>query len=493
VSTTDDVSQLRDEELLERLGYQQELTRSLNLWTNWAVGFAFISPVVGLYSIIAIGVQTSGPPWVWTLPIVLAGQVLVALVFAELASQFPIAGGIYQWSRRLVGPTYAWFAGWGYLWTLMLTVTAIAYFGGLFGAALFGKSPSPNGTIVWALGFLVITTAFNLIGIRILKYVVNAGITAELFASVLAGIVLVGFFRDHSFSSLFHSFGTSSAHGGSYFSAFFASMAFTGWAFVGFDACGVISEETKDATRKVPRAIVISLVSVGAVIILSALAIVLAVPSQTDVVAGKNLDPVLSAVTGAWGGGVEKPFLVLVLVAFLACGIAVQATAGRVAYSFARDGMLPGSSVLRRVTAHSKVPVIAILVTAVVSALALVFSKAQQTLIAFGSGGFYICFFLVCAAALYARLTGRWRPAGALRLGRWGTPINAVAVVWLLVEGLNIAWPRLEGYPWYQTWAIPFIALCLVVSGAVYVAIARPQERAKTSEALGDVLSDSAS
>jgi amino acid transporter len=197
---------------------------------------------------------------------------------------------------------------------------------------------------------------------------------------------------------------------------------------------------------------------------------------------------VLGAVTGAWGGGVEKPFLALVLIAFLACGIAVQATAGRVAYSFARDGMLPGSSVLRRVTAHSKVPVVAILVTAVVSALALVFSKAQQTLIAFGSGGFYICFFLVCAAALYARLTGRWRPAGAIRLGRWGTPINAVAVVWLLVEGLNIAWPRLSGYPWYQTWAIPFIALCLLVSGVVYVALARPQERARTSEALGDVL-----
>ena len=53
-----------DEELLSRFGYKQELTRGLGLWTNWAVGFAFISPVVGLYAIIGLGVTTAGPPWV---------------------------------------------------------------------------------------------------------------------------------------------------------------------------------------------------------------------------------------------------------------------------------------------------------------------------------------------------------------------------------------------------------------------------------------------
>ncbi|CAA9534150.1 MAG: hypothetical protein AVDCRST_MAG79-1194 [uncultured Thermoleophilia bacterium] len=67
-----------------------------------------------------------------------------------------------------------------------------------------------------------------------------------------------------------------------------------------------------------------------------------------------------------------------------------------------------------------------------------------------------------------------------------GLPVNIVAVVWLAAEGLNIAWPRLEGAPWYQTWAIPFIAFCLLVSGIVYVLVARPQDRAASSGALGD-------
>ncbi len=481
--TTDDLS---DEQLLERLGYRQELSRSLNLWNNWALGFAFISPVVGLYAIIGLGMATAGPAWFWTLPVVLAGQLLVALVFAELASQFPIAGGIYQWSRRLVGPTYAWFAGWGYLWTVMLTVTAIAYFGGIFLAALLGAEPGEGELVLWAIAVLVICTAVNLAGLHLLRYVVNVGISAELVASVITGVLLLLFFREHSFGSLFESLGTEANFDGSFFAAFFASMAFTGWAFVGFDSCGAISEETRDPTRQVPRAILISLLSVATVIILSAAAIELAVPSQADVVSGEVADPVIVAVTEAFGSGFEKPFLLVVVIAFVACGIAVQATAARIAYSFARDDMLPASRALRRISPRNQVPVIATLVTATISGLALVFSEAQQTLVAFGSGGYYICFFLVCAAALFARATGRWRPAGPFSLGRLGLPINVVAVVWLAVEGLNIAWPRLEGQPWYQRWAIPFIALCLLVSGIVYVLTARPQDRARTSAALGD-------
>jgi hypothetical protein len=63
-----------DEGLLEQFGYKQELRRGLGLWTNFAVGFAFISPVVGLYAIIALGTFAAGPAWVWTLPVVLAAS-----------------------------------------------------------------------------------------------------------------------------------------------------------------------------------------------------------------------------------------------------------------------------------------------------------------------------------------------------------------------------------------------------------------------------------
>ncbi len=121
-----------DARLLEELGYKQELPRILRFWTNWAIGFAFISPIVGLYTVVALGAQTAGPAWVWTLPIVIGGQLLVALIYAQLATRRPVAGGIYPWSRRPIGPKYGWWAGWFYMWALILTLSTVAYGGGFF-------------------------------------------------------------------------------------------------------------------------------------------------------------------------------------------------------------------------------------------------------------------------------------------------------------------------------------------------------------------------
>ena len=63
---------IADERQLEEFGYKQELPRVLRLWTNWAIGFAFISPIVGLYTVVALGAATVGPAWVWSVPIVIA-------------------------------------------------------------------------------------------------------------------------------------------------------------------------------------------------------------------------------------------------------------------------------------------------------------------------------------------------------------------------------------------------------------------------------------
>jgi amino acid transporter len=483
-----------DEAVLESFGYKQELRRSLSFWTNFAVGFAFISPVVGLYAIIALATFAAGPAWVWALFIVLAGQLLVASVFAELASQFPIAGGIYQWSRRLTTPTYAWFAGWIYVWTIMLTVTAVAYFGSFWLAAVFDAAPSANEQVLWALGLLLVTTFVNAVGLNPLKYVVNVGIAAECIASVLIGVLLLLFFRNHPISYLWEGLGAAASfNSGSYFAAFLAAIAISGWAFVGFDSCGSVSEETKDPMRRVPRAILFSLSSVGFVIILNAIAIGLSFEDTQAVMSGEVLDPVTPAVIDAFGSWAEKPFELVVLAAFVACGIAVQATATRVLFSLSRDRMLPGSSFLSRVSA-SKVPLGALAAASVVSAAGLLFglnARAVNTLITFGSGGYYITFWLVCVAALYARLSGRWVPAGRFSLGRFALPVNIAAVVWLTFEAINIAWPRtvlaVPGAKFYQVWAIVLIFGVLSVIGLVYVLVSRPQDRIARAQSMGDL------
>jgi amino acid transporter len=86
---------------LAQLGYKQELRRALNLFENFAIAFCYISPVVGIYSLFTLGLGSAGPRYLWLLPIVVLGQMFVALVFAELGSHYPIAGALFQWARTL--------------------------------------------------------------------------------------------------------------------------------------------------------------------------------------------------------------------------------------------------------------------------------------------------------------------------------------------------------------------------------------------------------
>ncbi len=124
---------------LEALGYSgTDFHRSMSLWSNMALGFTYLSPLVGVYSLFAYSLSIGGPPAMWWIVIVGCGQFLVALVFGEVVSQYPIAGGIYPWTRRLWGRKYAWMVSWIYLWAMIVTVTAVAEFGGGFVAALFG-------------------------------------------------------------------------------------------------------------------------------------------------------------------------------------------------------------------------------------------------------------------------------------------------------------------------------------------------------------------
>ena len=90
----------RDDAHLESLGIKPELRRSLGFLSNFAVAFSYISVSTGTYTLIALGLGLGGPAFFWSWPLVILGQTFVALNFAELSSHFPVAGSIYQWSKR---------------------------------------------------------------------------------------------------------------------------------------------------------------------------------------------------------------------------------------------------------------------------------------------------------------------------------------------------------------------------------------------------------
>ena len=188
-------------------------------------------------------------------------------------------------------------------------------------------------------------------------------------------------------------------------------------AFIGLDACVATAEETHDAARNVPKALWGAMLAVGALVLLNAFAVTLAHPDLAKVVAGADLDPVTTAVVSNFGAWAAKPFVLVVIVAFFACGWLHRAPPHVSVYSMARDGVLPLSSQLRKVNAR-QAPIGGIVAVTVVGTAGLLLalnSAAIGSLIAFGTAVIYLVFFLIALAALWGRLSGRWVPAGTVQ------------------------------------------------------------------------------
>ncbi|MEV4416085.1 APC family permease [Catellatospora sp. NPDC049609] len=472
-----------DEARLRQLGYAQELRRMLGVVDNIIVGLATISPVVALYAVLQVGTILAGPGWVWTLPISLLGQCLLLAVYAELAALFPLAGGAYQWTRRLAGPSYAWLTGWFAVCAYLVANTTIAYLAAPWALDLLGVQPTPGRLVAAAALFICACSAINLRGIATTHRVLKFGVAAEIIATIGVGIALLVAFRNQSPSLLETVKNESHAAQGT---EFLAALAVAGWVFIGFDACVGVSEETRAASRNVPRALWWTLLSAGTVVILSAVAILLAHPAPADITSGDDTDPVATAVTTALGPRAGKPFDVVVLVAFFACGLAAQALTARTIFSIARDDVLPGSAYLKRVNARQS-PGAALIVVTVVGCAGLLLalnSAAIGSIITFGTAMIYVVFLLIAWSALTTRIRGKDASGPLLRRSPAKIMINALAVVWLTFELVNIAWPRPElaptGAPWYQIWAAPLVISLAVAAGAAYLWLAKPQHKVPT-------------
>ena len=193
----------RDDAHLQALGIKPELRRTLGFLSNFAIAFAFISVSTGSFGNFGGGIALGGPAMFWTWFVICGGQFLVALVFAELASHYPIAGSVYQWSKRLSNRGLGWFTGWFYFWAQVVTVSAVAVIvsfvvsslaaaaGAAPDAATFQNSPSPGGFtsmfVFVAIGALVVTTIINAYGVRLMSILNNIGVATEILGMLVFG------------------------------------------------------------------------------------------------------------------------------------------------------------------------------------------------------------------------------------------------------------------------------------------------------------------
>ena len=465
-STQEEVA-ARDDAHLKSLGITPQLNRSLGFLANFALAFSFISVSTGSFGNFGVGIGLGGPMMFWTWIVIVAGQTLVALGFAELASHYPVAGSIYQWSKRLSHRTLGWFTGWFYFWAQVVTVTAVACIvafvvDGIMGQKDFLASPSPLGvsdmfTFI-AITTLVITTLLNAFGVRLVATLNNIGVATEILGMLVFAVILLFFANHQSPSVLFETFGAQDANGGNIVATLALGFFMSIFIMYGFDTAGTFGEETLDASRQAPRGVLSSVWISGAVGVVFLLAIILSLKdipaTMAEGLAGGF--PIASTITSnlttelVGGISVGEIYLFVILASVFVCTLAIQGAATRMMFSMGRDRHLPFGRAWAHVNPRFRTPTNAAIAVGVLAAIPilLVGPIGGITLSIAATGLIYLSYFLCNLGVAFARRNGWPHKKAWFNLGRWGMPINILALIWGALMLVNIglwASPELFG------------------------------------------------
>ncbi len=495
-----------DSSELARFGYKQELERSLGSFSSFAAGFSYISILTGVFQLFFFGFASGGPAFIWTWPLVFIGQLAVALCFAEMAGQFPLAGSVYQWSKQIARPATSWMAGWIIVIGSIVTAAAVAVayqiilpqvwtgFEIVGGPSDVGQTSTPAGAknaIILALGLVVFTTIVNIVGVKLMAKINNFGVAVELTAVTLL-IIALAVHIHRGPQVVFQTNGTGAGQSWGYFGAFLVASLMSAYVFYGFDTAGSLAEETheprKHAPRAIIRAITAAFVAGGLLMLVGMMAVGNIHASQLSTSGMPYL------VKSTLGNKLGDVFLICSAIAITVCCLAVQTAAIRLMFSMARDGRMPFRHAIARVSPRSKTPVLAALITGVLTILLLLLNLGNQRAFFILTSTaiilFYIPYLMVTAPMLLRRLRGQWpRPDHGIffRMGRWATVINAFAVLYGVAMTVNLLWPRAAVYGndhWYYQWGALLSTIVVIAIGAALIWARRARSSGSGSPAL---------
>jgi amino acid transporter len=248
--TTSDVGELA------QFGYKQELDRSLGSFSSFAAGFSYISILTGVFQLFGFGFAFAGSAVWWSWLIVFAGQMCVALCFAELAGQFPLAGSVYQWSKRIGSDFVSWMTGWILIIGSIVTVAAVAvawqvvlpqvstsfqFVGAASNAGTYATPDGAKNALLLGAVLIVFATIVCMLGVKVMARINNFGVIAELIGATIL-VVLLLFHAHRGPGVVTHNLGTGAGHSWGYFGAFLIGGIMSAYVMYGFDTAGTLAE-----------------------------------------------------------------------------------------------------------------------------------------------------------------------------------------------------------------------------------------------------------
>jgi amino acid transporter len=470
MSSAEGSTHLSDREQLHKLGYAQELFRSMGGFQNFAISFTIISILAGCLTSFSIAFNQGGPvtiTWGWL--IVGLFCVVVSLAMGEIASTYPTAGGLYFWSSKLPGgsPAWGWFTGW---FNLVGQIAVTASIG--FGCAIFMTSwlnLITSGHYGNTYHWIYLTYVFIMLGAALIN-LFKVSITAALNAfsawwhmvGVLVIVFILAIVPDHhrSFSYVFGQtinntgFGGQSWTHGVFIYVFLTGFLMAQYTITGYDASAHMSEETRDASRGAAWGMVMSVVVSVVFGFILLVAMTFAIPNDKDAAAAGG-----GIVTYIWKTSMSTRWaeflLFIAVVAQTFCTIASVTSASRMMFAFSRDGAVPGHKYWRKVSKRDRIPVNTVLAICVLAFLTPLpawwfnytgyFASTAIAVI-----GLYIAFMLPIILRLRA---GDKFERGAWSLGKHYKWIDWIAILWIIFISAIFMLPfSYGGIPWNKGW-----------------------------------------
>lgn len=364
----------------EPAGYQSALERTLGLRSVVLFGLAYMAPIIvlGIFGVIAVK-SNGGSGGSYLLATV--AMLFTALSYGLMAKHFPVAGSAYTYVRKSLDSRAGFIVGWAILLDYLFLPLVIW----LIGAAYLNGQFPDVPFWVWIVAFIVITSVLNIIGLKVADKANFVLMAFQLLILALFVVLTITHLVGHS-ESLF-SLKPFTGDGG--LGAIAAGSAVAAYSFLGFDAVSTLTEETRDAERTIPRAIVMVALIGGAIFIVVSYFVTLVAPGGTF----DNADSLASDVAKTIGGSLFGAFfLAALIVAQFTSGLAAQAAVARLLYAMGRDGVLP-NRFFGMVWAKLHTPVLNIVLAGVIGLAAIFLSVTTST--SFINFGAFTAFTLV--------------------------------------------------------------------------------------------------
>jgi amino acid transporter len=448
-----------DVKILHSMGYAQELARRMGGFSNFAISFSIICILSGGINSLAQATSGAGGAAIgigWPIGVFISG--VFALAMSQIASAYPTAGGLYHWGsilgNRFIGWVTAWFNLLGLVTVLGAINVGTYYF--FFGA--FGSMLGMEDTITTRIVFLAILTGaqalINHFGISLTAKLTDFSGYLIFVASIALTLVCLAAAPSYDFGRLFTFSNYSGEAGGNVWPSvstlwvFLLGLLLPIYTITGYDASAHTSEETHEAAMSAPKGMVMSVVWSGIFGYLMLCAFVLMIPNM-DEAAKQGWNVFFWAMDAQVNPAVKQILYVAIFISQFLCGLATVTSVSRMIFAFARDGGLPASRALSKVSPVHRTPVTAIWTG---SALAVLFVWGSS-LVSIGETPVYtivvsctviflfFSFAIPIALGLVAYGTPKWDRMGPWNLGEAGFKLFAVlsiiAMVLIFVIGIQ--------------------------------------------------------